>query len=96
MNNQQPTLNQADIDLLLQSMKLVFPTKFEMDQKIDSAILASEKRLEKKYDKIINLLDAFAGNVKSHEQQLAMVEGHKDQLEDHEVRLKNLELNLCT
>jgi hypothetical protein len=59
----------------------VFEEKF--DEKV--------KPLEAKIDKVITLLDAFAGNIQSHQQQLAMVEGHKDQIEDHEQRITNLE-----
>jgi hypothetical protein len=59
----------------------VFEEKF--DEKV--------KPLEAKIDKVITLLDAFAGNIQSHQQQLAMVEGHKDQIEDHEERIASLE-----
>lgn len=58
-----------------------------VEQKLDERL----EPIEKKIDRVIKILDSFAGNIQSHEQQLTMVEGHKDQLMDHEERITALE-----
>lgn len=84
-----------DVAAIVEEKIQFFPTKFEMDRTIDSAIQASEKRLEKKYDHVITLLDGISGNIKSMQEELTMVQGHKDQLENHESRLQVVEAKLA-
>ena len=68
-------------------MSLTFKDEQTIEKIIDNKI----NPLEKKVDRVLNVLDGFAGNVKSMQEELTMVDGHKDQLEDHEERLEVLE-----
>lgn len=68
---------------------------FKDEETVRNIVQEEIKPLEKKIDQVLNLLDKFAGNIQSHQQQLAMVEGHKDQLEDHEERITTLESSLA-
>ena len=92
--NLKPTLNQADIDLLM----LVFPTKAGADQQIEE----SEQRQSIKYDNVITLLDDIIGELKIiREEQIVIAhhsKNHTDQivatnsnLKNHEKRISNLE-----
>ena len=65
------------------------------DEETVRKIVSEEvKPLEKKIDRVITVLDGFAGNVQSMQHELTMTEGHKDQLENHEERLEIIEDNL--
>lgn len=84
MSNNKPTLNQADIELL----KQFFPTKFEIDQKIDSSLLATKKRLDQKYDKVIRILDKVMGELIKKRQEQIVLSQHS---EDHTNKIELLE-----
>jgi hypothetical protein len=40
---------------------------------------------------VISILDGLAGSVRNMQEELTMVEGHKDKLMDHEERITALE-----
>jgi len=68
-------------------MALTYQDELTIEKIVDKKI----KPLETKIDRVLTVLDKFAGNVKSMQEELAVVEGHKDQLEDHETRMIALE-----
>jgi hypothetical protein len=70
----------------------LLPLDHKVEQIITSAIEASEVRLDKKYNRVINTLDKVAGELQGIREELVMVSGHKDQLENHEERITTLEL----
>lgn len=67
-----------------------------VEEKLDEKFEERIKPIEKKLDKVINILDGFAGNVRTMQEELTMVEGHKDTLEDHEERITALESQVIT
>lgn len=91
----KPTLNQADIDLLM----LVFPTKAGADQQLEK----SEQRQSIKYDNVITLLDDIISELKTIREEQVMIAYHskdhtdqiaatKSNVKNHEKRISKLEL----
>ncbi len=62
----------------------------ELDQKLE----AMESRLDKKYNKVMNVMDKVVGELQNIRDNMTMMQGHKDQLEDHEDRITALETHL--
>lgn len=67
---------------------------YQDEQVIEKIVGVSLEPLEKKLDKALNLLDKFAGNVKTMQEELTVIRGYKDQLEEHDERLAIIETEL--
>lgn len=67
------------------------PLTYQDEETVRKIVKEEVKPLEKKIDRVLTVLDKFAGNVKTMQEELAVVGGHKDQLEDHETRIITLE-----
>jgi hypothetical protein len=76
-------------DLDLKVVGLVHTT--ELNQKLDDM----ENRLDKKYDKVMNVLDKVVGELQNIRDDMTMIQGNKDQLEDHEDRITTIETKLA-
>ena len=87
MPTQKSNLNDSDVELILNRLLLVLPTKKEIE--------GMEKRLAKKYDRVINQVDKVMGELtkKRDEQEILAQHSkdHTDQLDDHEERITSLE-----
>ena len=75
-----------DIDLIINRLSLVIPSKSDIE--------SMESRLNTKYDQTINRLDKIAGSLKAINEQVEVLGGNKDQLDDHEERIKTIETKL--
>lgn len=53
---------------------------FQDEQTIEKNVDKKLKPIEKKIDRVLTVLDKFAGNVKSMQEELVVVTGYKDQL----------------
>jgi hypothetical protein len=84
--------------MLVASLSLWFNSDmaltFKDEETVRTIVQEEIQPIEQKIDKVLNILDGFVGNMQSMQQELTMVEGHKDQLEDHEERLTVLENKL--
>lgn len=74
-----------------------------MDQKyatkndIKDHLVAFEKRMDKKYaskDDIISFKDEILHEIKGMREEVTLVIGYKDQIEDHETRIETVEKHL--
>lgn len=64
----KPTLTLADINWLIDSMKLVFPTKEEST---------------KKFDKVMEKLDYFVGEIKVRREEQTLHQGQHEEIAEH-------------
>ena len=92
-------ITQKDINKL----KETFATKDDLDLKVvglvssvelDQKLNAMESRLDQKYNKVMNVMDKVVGELQNIRDDITMIQGHKDQLEDHEDRITTLETKL--
>ena len=65
MKKFKPTLTLADINWLIDSMKLVFPTKEESTEK---------------FDKVIQKLDFFIGEIKARREEQTLHQGQHEEI----------------
>ncbi len=68
----------------IEELKKTFPTKQEMAAAIQKAIKETKP----------GWLDEMMGEIKTMRDELAIVTGYKDQIEDHEVRIDLVEKRL--
>lgn len=91
---QKPTLNPADVDLLIGAMKVVFPAREEVKKIVEETIgkktkflptkeefFARMDKLSREYEKIDQAETLHAGAISEH----------TDTLENHDERIKVLE-----
>lgn len=78
MRKGKPLLTKPDIDWLIGSMKLVFPTKEESTEK---------------YDNVMKKLDTFIGEVKARREEQTLHAGDHDRI-DRRVSRVEKKLNL--
>jgi hypothetical protein len=79
-------ITDKDVDLIVNRLSLVIPSKKDIQE--------MEERLDTKYNLTINQLDKIAGSLKAINEQVEVLGGNKDQLEDHESRLETIETKL--
>lgn len=89
-----PTLNPADVSLLIGAMKVVFPTRNEVEQMFDEKLNEKIGRLPTK-DEFNSRMDQLSGEYKKIDEAETLHAGalsaHDDTLENHDQRLKSLE-----
>lgn len=73
MRKNKPFLTKPDIDWLLDSMKLVFPTKEEFDKKVD---------------KVNGKLDTFIGEIKAYCEEQTLHQAQHDRVDRRLARVE--------
>lgn len=63
----------------------------KLDEKLKSGLNSQEKRFS---DKLVEFKDAILTEIKAMREELAIIIGYKDQIEDHETRITKLESSL--
>lgn len=72
-------------------MALNTADELKIEDIVERQVTRALKPIEMKIDRVIVVLDKFAGNVNSLQEQLTMVEGQSDKLENHEERIAKIE-----
>jgi len=87
---QKPTLNPADVSLLIGAMKVVFPTRDEVKE-----IVKMEIKFLPTKEEFFARMDKLSGEYKKIDEAETphggKISEHSDQLEKHEDRIKVLE-----
>lgn len=95
MPKQQPSLNQADRQLISDVVDARIETKLEplLEEKLNEKVGPLPTK-----DEFFTKMDQVLGEVRAMRQEFEIVKSQKDRIEDHEDRLETIEthLNLAT
>ncbi len=72
----------------IEELKKTFPTKEEMTEAIQKAVQGGIRDTKPYW------LDEMMGEIKKMRDEVAIVGGYKDQIEDHEIRIETVEKRL--
>ena len=66
----------------------------QLDIKLEKYFDEADVKFTKKFGKVMNSLDKIAGSLKTINEQVSILGGNKDQIENHEERLVKIETKL--
>ncbi len=75
-----PTLNQADIDLLMQSMRLVFPTKVEFERRFEQVDQRFEQ-VDQRFEQMERRFEKIDQRFEQVDQRFAQIDQRFEQME---------------
>lgn len=91
---QKPVLTPADLTALINTMKVVFPTREEVEKIVEEKLDAKIKNLPTK-DEFFNRMDKLSREYKKIDEaetlHTGMMSEHTDTLENHDQRITALE-----
>lgn len=92
MKKLKPTLNPADVTLLMGAMKVVFPTRDDVEKIVDEKLDEKIKFLPTK-DEFFSRMDTLSGEIKKVREEQTLHLGQHDQVDARLVRVEK-KLNL--
>lgn len=76
----KPNLNPADVDLLIGAMKVVFPTRANVEEIIDEKLKEKIKLLPTK-EEFFGRMDKLSGEIKAVRDEQSLHQGQHDQID---------------
>jgi len=86
----KPNLNPIDVDVLIGAMKVVFPTRTNVEEIIDEKLTEKIKLLPTK-EEFFGRMDKLSGEIKASRDEQTL---HQGQHDDIDSRLKKVETKL--